>query len=178
MGLCQLACLTSPGSSDTFAPTDLPPSEKKEEAKDLQKGIPAARWRGHERKPTKSDSEPGSPEENNQGAKNPFSSLQMLTFQTRPPSTNCQLLMVLTFPGKVPRVLTFSRRGLLSDCFNSLQTPAGGFLSDRGARLRAAKLAAAPEGHLFSLLFILRLQNGNHTYSYRISLFKWLLEAY
>lgn len=144
----------------------------------MQKEIPAARWRGHERKPTKSDSEPGSPEENNQGAKNPFSSLQMLTFQTRPPSINWQLLMVLTFPGKVPRVLTFSRRGFLSNCFNSLQTPAGGFLTDRRAQRCAAKFATAPEGHLFSLLFILRFQNRNHTYSCRISLFKWLLEAY
>lgn len=52
--------------------------------------------------------------------KKAFSYLQMLTFQTRHPSTNWQVLMVLTFRGKVPQVLTFSKGGLLSESFNSL----------------------------------------------------------
>lgn len=55
-----------------------------------------------------------------QAVKKAFSYLQMLTFQTRHPSTNWQVLMVLTFRGKVPQVLTFSKGGLLSDSFNSL----------------------------------------------------------
>lgn len=55
-----------------------------------------------------------------QAVKRAFSYCQMLTFQTRHPSTNWQVLMVLTFRRKVLRVLTFSKGGLLSGSFNFL----------------------------------------------------------
>lgn len=74
------------------------------------------------RKPVKIKSNPRSPEENqerknkNQEVKNPSALLQMLTFQIRPHSTNWRALMDLTF---LYKVLTFSKRGFIAECFNS-----------------------------------------------------------
>lgn len=84
-----------------------------------------ARWRGHERNLSTSDPSQEALrriiKEIKQSLKKAFSDLQMLTFQTRHLSTNWRVLMVLTFRWKVPRVLTFSKGGLLSESFNSLE---------------------------------------------------------